>query len=283
MTGTRLSSHFSPREVLTALEHIKLCLRYPTAPLWWPGLAELLVQQSGIPADGYSTSQWLAWMQPAKVWHASALGLVDLNLSVELLAPQPALQLSSKGVPFADKTKIEAKSLDGLAKALNVLQLVPSLAAAVGVLAKSIHILEASEPGVDVSYSDPSIPFSVFLNISEGKFADLRTAEALVHEAMHLQLTLIERIAPIAKVDQGLHYSPWKRSKRPVTGLMHALYVFRVIDQWLTHLAQSSEEAKEYAKKRKHEIRTEIDQLTPTSFINHLTEEGQQLLSRLLD
>lgn len=233
-------------------------------------------------SEGYSTSHWLAQVPPVKVWHVAAQGVVALNLAVELLAALPAQQLSSKGAPFADKVTIEVQSLNGLARALNVLQQVPSLAAAVGVLAKSVHILEASEPGFDVSFSDPSIPFSVFLSISEGRFADLRTAEALVHETMHLQLSLIERLVPLAKVNQGLHYSPWKLSQRPVAGLMHALYVFRVIDQWLSHLPKTSEETKDYAEKRRKEIGEEIEQLAPASFVDHLTVDGQQLLSHLL-
>lgn len=250
--------------------------------MWWPGLAERLVQESEMHSEGYSTSHWLASVPPAKVWRLTSQGgAVGLNLSVELLPALLAQQLSSKGASFADEALI-ASSLDGLGRAFTLLQQVPSLAAAVSVLAKSIHILEVSEPGFDVSFSEPSIPFSVFLNISEGRFADLRTAEALVHEAMHLQLSLIERLAPVATVDQGLHYSPWKRSQRPVAGLMHALYVFRVIDQWLLHIPKTSDEAKEYATKRRQEIGSEIEQLDPASFVDHLTAEGQQLLRCLL-
>ena len=249
--------------------------------MWWPGLAEQLVYESGMYSKEYSTSQWLALASPEEVWRVTLQGPVDINLDVELLHPVAAQKLSSKGATFADAAMIQTRSLDGLRRALTLLQQVPSLAATFGDLAKSIHILEAPEPGFDVSYSDPSIPFSVFLNISEGRFADLRTAEALVHEAMHLQLSLIERLVPIAKVNQGLHYSPWKRSQRPVAGLMHALYVFRVIDQWLDHLPKVCEETRDYAEKRRKEIREEIEQLAFASFVTHLTAEGQQLLSRL--
>ena len=269
--------------MLTAREHIELRLRDQATTLWWPGLAEQLVYESGMYSKEYSTSQWLALASPAKVWRVTLQGPIDIHLDVELLHPVAAQKLSSKGAAFADATMIRTRSLDGLRRALPLLQQVPSLAATFEDLAKSIHILKASEPGFDVSYSDPSIPFSVFLNISEGRFADLRTAEALVHEAMHLQLSLIERIVPIAKVNQeGLHYSPWKRSQRPVAGLMHALYVFRVIDQWLDHLPKVSKETRDYAERRHKEIREEIEQLAPASFITHLTAEGQQLLSRLL-
>lgn len=240
------------------------------------------MQESATRSEAYSTSQWIASAAPLKVWQITSKGAADLNLSIELLSPLAAQKLASKGASFADEATIAAGGLAGLERALMPLQQVPSLAATVGTLAKSVHILEAPEPGYDVSYSDPLIPFSVFLNISEGRFADLRTTEALVHEAMHLQLSLIEKIAPIAKVDQGLLYSPWKNSKRPASGLMHALYVFRVIDQWLTLLPQTSQEAVDYAEKRHKEIGEEVKQLDTASLVDHLTPEGQQLLSRLL-
>lgn len=268
--------------MLTVREHVELCLRAPTEPLWWPGLAERLMRESGMRSEGYSTSQWIASVPPSKVWQVTSKGAAELNLSVELLAPLAAQKLASKGASFADEATIATEGLAGLERALSLLQQVLSLQATVGALAKSVHILEVSEPGYDVSYSDPLIPFSVFLNVSKGRFADLRTTEALVHEAMHLQLSLIERFVPIAKVDQGLHYSPWKDSQRPVSGLMHALYVFRVIDQWLALLPKTSQEAADYAEKRHKEIGEEVGQLDPASLVDHLTAEGQQFLSRLL-
>jgi HEXXH motif-containing protein len=268
--------------VLTAREHIQLCLSKLATPLWWPGLAERLVKEYAARSEGYSTSQWIASVPPSKAWKVAAQGTAEFRTVIELLPALAAQELSFKGVPFADDASITTYGLAGLENALSLLQQVPSLAETVGAVAKRVHILESSEPGFDVSYSDPSIPFSVFLNISEGRFATLRTTEALVHEAMHLQLSLIEQIVPIANVDQGLHYSPWKRCKRPVGGLMHALYVFRVIDQWLAHLPKTSQEALDYAEKRRREITEEIEQLDPASFSDHLTVDGRQLLSRLL-
>lgn len=268
--------------MLTAREHVGRYLKDSAAPLWWPGLAEKLVQESGLLSEGYSTSKWLASATPTRLWQVGSQGVVDLSLSVELLAALPAQQLSSKGERFADEFTIISHGLEGLGRALALLQQVPSLAATVGALVKSIHILEASDPGFDVSFSDPSIPFSVFLNISEGPFADIRTAEALVHEAMHLQLSLIERLTPIAKSDQSLHYSPWKRSERPVAGLMHALYVFRVIDQWLSNLPENSDAFTDYAEKRRKQIDEEVEQLNPSAFFDQLTVEGQRLLTLML-
>ena len=268
--------------MLTACEDFDQCLKDLFTPLWWPGLSERFVSELGGRSEQYSTSQWCASVDPERIWSLPRKGTVEFNLSVEMLAPIAHQRFLANGGIFADEKVIDERCLDGLLNAITVLQQVPSLAAVVSFLVKSVHILEAPSPGFDVSFSDPLIPFSVFLNVSEGRFAALRTAESLVHEAMHLQLTLIEQLVPIAKADQGLHYSPWKRSMRPVSGLLHALYVFRVIDQWLTYLPKDSADAKAYARKRRLEIHEEMEQLAHESFPEHLTVAGRQLLSRLL-
>lgn len=272
---------FSSPKLLSFREHLKCYLKDLAAPLWLPGLAEQLVRESGLDSEGYSTSQWVGSVPPAKVWRVGPRGGIDLDFSVELLPSSVVERLSSNGAVFAEVSTI-APRLVGIERALMQLQRVPTLATSVGLLIKSIHVLEEPEPDFDISFSDPSIPFSVFLNISQGRFSDLRTAEALVHEAMHLQLSLIERLVPLAKTDQSLHYSPWKRTHRPAAGLMHALYVFRVIDEWLAHTPKTSDAEKKYAQKRRQEICEEIEQLAPESFFDDLTLEGQQLLSRLL-
>ena len=61
-------------------------------------------------------------------------------------------------------------------------------------LVRAIQILKPGDPDNDVSYSHPNIPFSIFVSIcgKQTEEATLRIAESIIHEAMHLQLTLIE-------------------------------------------------------------------------------------------
>ena len=268
--------------MLSVRDHVHLCLSDPLTPLWWPGLANRLVKESDAYTEMYSTSQWISSVPPSKVLHVSSQDDLDLIPSIELLPPAVAQQFLSKGASFADETSVATYGVYGVERALSLLQQVSSIAETVCTVVKRIHILEVSEPGYDISYSEPSIPFSVFLNISEGTFSSLRTTEALIHEAMHLQLSLVEKFVPIVNVTEGGYYSPWKRSIRPLTGLMHALYVFRVIDQWLVQMPKNSQDAMDYAAKRRKEIDEEIQQLAPVSFSDDLTVEGRNLLSRLL-
>ena len=58
-----------------------------------------------------------------------------------------------------------------------------------------------------------------------------RVAEALVHEAMHLQLSLLERRIELVESDRtkAVAFSPWRNSERDVQGVIHALYVFVIV------------------------------------------------------
>ena len=71
----------------------------------------------------------------------------------------------------------------------------PELSSSIEHLVRCVHLLKAPSPEVDCSYSRPDLPFSVFLSVpDQGTHASIeRATEALVHETMHLQLSLIER------------------------------------------------------------------------------------------
>lgn len=101
---------------------------------------------------------------------------------------------------------------------------------------------------------------------------------------MHLQLTFIEKIVPIVMTSTNKYFSPWKREHRVPQGILHALYVFRVIDKFLEILLSlpiCTMERASYIHKRRAEIAEEMKQvktfidcpdLTPTgySFVRHL-------------
>lgn len=122
--------------------------------------------------------------------------------------------------------------------------------AAVGTLVRSVHRVAPKAPGYDLSHSEPGLPFSVFVSIPAGEPSDaMRVAESLLHEAMHLQLTLIERHAPLI-TGEGEAYSPWQQCVRPIQGIVHGLYVFGAIDDWLWLCAASpsaTDEVRAYA------------------------------------
>lgn len=49
----------------------------------------------------------------------------------------------------------------------------------------------------DVSHSTPVLPLSIFVSVpgADERHAELRLAESIIHEAMHLQLTFIESLS----------------------------------------------------------------------------------------
>lgn len=149
----------------------------------------------------------------------------------------------------------------------------------VGALVWAIHILDA-EAGYDVSHSDPTVPFSIFVSAPGEGEADgaIRLAESMLHEAMHLQLTLIERVMPLISDDACQSYSPWQGRMRPLQGILHGVYVFAVIRQALDRLAQTDATHRSYAVRRSRDIAKEATTLGDIT--EGLTPLGQRLWAR---
>ncbi|MBR0553746.1 HEXXH motif domain-containing protein [Sphingomonadaceae bacterium LXI357] len=153
-------------------------------------------------------------------------------------------------------------------------------------LVRAIHVIEAPGPGYDISHSEPSIPFSIFVSVPVGeRHGTLRLAESLLHEALHLQLTLLERHVPMVLDTAATGYSPWQQSQRPLSGLLHGLYVFAAIDQWLALLdaaPSTSSEDRIYLTRRRAEIAEEIADVATLADAPSLTPTGHHLASWLL-
>ncbi len=138
----------------------------------------------------------------------------------------------------------------------------------------------------DTGYSDPAVPFSIFIGLHPGRdrVPAIRLAEGVLHEAMHLQLSLIEDVLPLVGGSTDLRISPWQRRPRPMQGLLHGLYVFRVIQDWLSRLLQKDAlNAHEYAHARKRLAEIEDECITLGGIVNSpdLTRHGRVLASSL--
>jgi HEXXH motif-containing protein len=73
-------------------------------------------------------------------------------------------------------------------------------------------------------------------------------------------------------------YSPWKQEVRPVTGLLHGLYVFAVIHQALGILMGVHHDWRPYCRKRSSAIEDEIASLPEKP--DGLSEMGMDLWHR---
>lgn len=209
-------------------------------------------------------------------------------IAVELLPLRVA-----RGHRQAPSTFYGAEEITGTAvlsclkEAMGIVDSVPSLATTVIALVRSLHLMRPKHDDYDVSFSQPDLPFSVFVSVpTRRKPTDaMRVAEAIVHEAMHLQLTLLERVLPLVGPSSRRYFSPWRGEHRTAQGVLHALYVFRVIDCFLAELLRSKScpiAWSDFADERREQIGRQVQELSAFQECEELTVHGAQLVSRLL-
>ena len=175
--------------------------------------------------------------------------------------------------------------LDALQSALDLVRVVPSLYATISLYLRSLHILEAPSVDYDVSHSDPDVPFSIFVSVPpSATLGRLRVAESIVHECMHLQLSIVEKVLPLVGDAGVMHFSPWQQRPRPVSGVLHGLYVFAVIHKFFGFaiLSQSlTSDERHHAISRRDSIANEVAEACSQSWIHSLNRDGRCLADRL--
>ena len=175
-----------------------------------------------------------------------------------------------------------------LANAMKMFSPVESVSLCITKLVRSIQILKQEDSEIDMSYSHPKIPFSIFLSVcpDSSPLSCLRIAESILHEAMHLKLTLIENVLPLIQPGAtGLFFSPWREEKRPAQGVIHGLFVFRAVWDYLNLIAQAfeSDQVLDHIYTRKEQIAFEFEQIRDFTSCPDLTEPGAILAQNLLD
>ena len=283
--------------------HVLGTLHYRSEYLWMPGLAQLLSRvvwhhletHIGLSRSSYGTARLLL-RNPAGVRRIVARCSTDANrrllggdgdISVEVLPSYIARQVAATKVRFMDVDGIVNTISYQLEEACSVLSLVPTAWPTVCTLVRSLHLIDSNSDETDVSFSDPSIPFSVFISIPKtwSQVAALRVAESLLHEAMHLQLTLVEQVVPLVQPDQGMYYSPWRQDHRDSESILQALYVFAVIRSFLSRIPawRHSTAVSDYLANRIAQIDRQIAQLQYFRECDELTPTGAALVSQLID
>ena len=273
---------------------IKDALGNPYPDPWLPELTTSLVgwaqqelrSRTGMTADDYGTERVLAGsIEAPRLVGARLPVLIGVDgttrqVTVEFLTKTGIGAYGDIGLCFYTPDEVANSGIVRcLQDAIDVLARIPSLQATVATLMRTCHVLKPESDSYDVSHSDPQVPFSVFVSIpqSRGPTDALRVAESLVHEAMHLQLTLIERLLPLVEESDQTYFSPWKTAKRPPRGVLHALYVFRVLDSIFGRLLELhgwSFASADHIRERRCEIAQQISEVR--AFKDHpaLTEVG---------
>lgn len=172
-------------------------------------------------------------------------------------------------------------------EALQLLEYVVPSSRCIHALVRSIIVLAPDNPDTDISYSHPAIPFSIFISCSAqpSDYQEIRLLEAILHEAMHLQLSLIERYIPLVEStgETDLYYSPWRNEPRPARGVLHGLFVFKAIYEFFSILntCPQSVPMKFYVNRRLECIAHEIRSLTGFSSSAALTATGARFAKQL--
>ena len=208
----------------------------------------------------------------------------DSAMSVELLPSSLAERWQSIGLRFATENDMsDMRFMETLAKSLDLIRLVRPLHGTVAGMCRSLHVLLASCRHLDISYSDPSLPFSIFVScppVTEENRVE-RLAENVIHEALHLQLSLVERVEPliIDGAEHELVFSPWKEGERTMRGLLHAVYVFGNLRCFWKRVAPNCPNSSIFAENRIETINQEMSSVRHLLDSPLLTATGRCLAS----
>ena len=274
------------------LESFRATLSQSAEP-WFPGIAEPItaIFWQGIARHGFLMSNYGThrWLQNDPTVERLELATLDLGNSLECriegLPTRSRVRYESSGLVFRRSLSLEPH-IAVVRSALSLIAMVPSLYVTVATYLRILHVLNSPGTDFDVSHSDPEVPFSIFVSIPSGeREGTLRLAESIIHECMHLQLTMIEAELPLVNDRNVLSFSPWHQKARPLGGVLHGLYVFTVIDSYFEalhcgHLLTLDE--RKFVGKRREQIAQEVVQVAELENFEGLTNEGGALAGQLL-
>lgn len=279
------------------VERIKASIENSDSDLWFPELTADLADRAweglrrdiGVTPGIYGTERVLSQSISAPRDIVGSLVMCTPShaaptTSIETLSRECVVEYQRKGVSFYSSAEIHPTVLARVEEALAIINQVPSLMRTVAVLVRSLHLIRPEDEDHDVSFSEPNVPFSIFVSVPSRRMPDdrWRIAEAIVHEAMHLQLTLIEQVIPLVKATQAKLFSPWRATYRPVQGVLHGVYVFRVIDSFLAKLSSLGISSR-YVEGRRGAINNQILDARSLQDSPDLTLVGHHLTQRLID
>ena len=236
----------------------------------------------------YSTSRHLDGLEPTVLHSVEVVAPVaDPGMNVELLPDTAARGRRYPGLRFATREEVRDMGFaETLAKSLDLIGTVRPLQGTIAGTCRSVHVLLPPAPEVDVSYSEPSYPFSIFVSCPPATEEDRveRLAENVVHEALHLQLSLVERLEPlVGEISrEELVFSPWRGEGRTVRGLLHAVYVFGNLRFFWGRVASRHPGAGSFGRARIETINSEMAAASHLLESRSLTPAGRRLATSFL-
>lgn len=216
--------------------------------------------------------------------------LPETNQHIHLATPShelSAFYLEHGLIPVNIKSRHD-DIVEKICGALKLVQKITPLYAFILEILRSVQIIEAENPETDISYSHPEIPFSIFFSVCEDNsvISNLRVAESIIHESMHLFLTLIEsQVDLILLGSTSTHYSPWRDEPRPLRGVLHGMFVFKAVSDFYKEILISdcigTELDKNYVSLRIRDIDSELATVKNFQHEVDLTNWGKILSNKL--
>ena len=277
---------------------VSVTLRRP-GPFWFDNLAPVVAEyrwsrflaECGLDKFNYGTARALdgnPYAERNVIGHLQGpIAGARHVIIVECLRSDITKRYRDLGLVFYSPDEILGSNLfHRLDRAIQMIASVPAAALAVSAVLSVVHILKPEAQEYDISYSEPTLPFSIFVGIDLKLQAnpDIRLAESILHECMHLQLMLIEECTLLIAADNEHYLLPWRQALRPTRGVLHALYVFRVIQDFFSALLASvslSEDEHIHVTRRLKDIEIEVGRLGDLSSSQDLTPAGRALVERL--
>lgn len=189
--------------------------------------------------------------------------------------------------PYTNGELKKTGASEKLSYAIDLINFVSPVYDCVLYLVRAIKIIKSNSADEDACYSHPDIPFSIFVSICNdtSEVSNLRVAESILHEAMHLNLSLIENVIELVRVGGANEYfSPWRQTFRPPGGIVHGIYVFRIIYDFYKELLTKLDFRKSgerFILNRCNEIKNQINTLHHFKEAAELSLQGKRLVSNL--
>lgn len=257
------------------------------SPCGWESSAPRMLRQRVFSElstwDSYSTARYIGGIEPTIPYTVEVDGSrAGLALNVELLPDGIADGWRTRGLRFATGADIDDMGfLATLTESLDLIRVAAPLLGTVSGICRSLHVVKAPDRNFDVSFSDPCLPFSVFVSCAPAGEQDRaeRLAENLVHEALHLQLSLVEAIEPLVidLPEEKPVFSPWKGEGRTVRGLLHAVYVFGNLRCFWERIAAKAPGSPSFARHRIETVEHEMARALHLAESRSLTPTGRKL------
>jgi hypothetical protein len=282
------------------INQITKTIKDSSTPLWFPDLTKELVnigeknikENFELTLSEYGTN--IVWYKDKKIPRnivteiSNPLSNDSNSIQIEILDRNIVNSYKESQIRFYESDEIiNAPIIDCIKEAIEIIKLVPSLLSIVFDLVRSLHLIKLDNNEYDVSFSEPYMPFSIFISVPNERVTtdNLRVSEAIIHESMHLQLSLMERMLPFVYSSDRKFYSPWKKELRKSQGILHALYVFRVIGDFYKIVESniSLETSLSFIQKRRQEISKQVNEIKDFTQSPDLTDNGRQFVKRLLD